>query len=397
MKEKMTKRMFPHFEYRECDAFAEYLHEQSLNGWHFKEWRCGLVFEKGEPLDITYAVEVFPKGSESDLKPGEDAQEYAEYCNVAGWRFLDSHQKFCIFRREREEAVPITVPEERLKNIRKAEWNKWIYGSIVGLFLFADYLYLFWVVRFQEYIFRNLLLMLLLTLCLLTALVLGEGIALKRWGRKKEKELECSGKIVCGRCGKKIFYGRYLFIVLFFIQVSNIGTPSENQRSFWAIIMLAAGIGIISLIVSFWRPLEAANSLFQIVAVMILLGGITFFLFSGKETAPASEEKTESIFGSFTQGESELDGMQIRYEISRSSHEWILDKVWKDEEIEYDTAVSSDTIWDAKKAYREGGEGMYWYYIRYPETVAVIELEMEMSREPSDKEIEKIQKELELP
>ena len=50
------------FNYRNCDAFARYLHEQSLRGQHFKEFRLGLVFEIGEPDDIYYAVEVFPKG-----------------------------------------------------------------------------------------------------------------------------------------------------------------------------------------------------------------------------------------------------------------------------------------------------------------------------------------------
>lgn len=34
-----TKRVFSNFDYRECDAFAEYLHRQSLQGWHFKEWK----------------------------------------------------------------------------------------------------------------------------------------------------------------------------------------------------------------------------------------------------------------------------------------------------------------------------------------------------------------------
>lgn len=43
---KTRKREFPKFRYRECDAFAEYLQERSMKGWHFKEWKFGLVFEK---------------------------------------------------------------------------------------------------------------------------------------------------------------------------------------------------------------------------------------------------------------------------------------------------------------------------------------------------------------
>ena len=58
---KTKKRVLQRFEYRECDEFAAYLHEQSLAGWHFKGWHLGLIFEKGEPEDIYYQVEVFPK------------------------------------------------------------------------------------------------------------------------------------------------------------------------------------------------------------------------------------------------------------------------------------------------------------------------------------------------
>ncbi len=40
---KEVKRRFKYFKYRECDAFAKYLEEQAAKGWHFKEWRLGLV------------------------------------------------------------------------------------------------------------------------------------------------------------------------------------------------------------------------------------------------------------------------------------------------------------------------------------------------------------------
>ena len=43
--------MFRDFSYLECSAFADYLHEMSLEGWHFTSWKFGLIFEKGEPND----------------------------------------------------------------------------------------------------------------------------------------------------------------------------------------------------------------------------------------------------------------------------------------------------------------------------------------------------------
>ena len=35
-----------------------------------------MIFEKGEPENTEYAVEVFPKGSEDDRRPEADAEEY---------------------------------------------------------------------------------------------------------------------------------------------------------------------------------------------------------------------------------------------------------------------------------------------------------------------------------
>ncbi len=388
----------PHFEYRECDAFATYLHEQSFKGWHFKEWRVGLVFEKGDPMDITYAVEVFPKGSENDLKSGEDTQEYAEYCSAAGWKFLDSQKKFCIFEREKEEAVPIVEEEERLKNIRKAEWSKWRDRSIVGLGIFLFYLFDFWSFLFRDYIFSNWFLMFFLTICMLAACTIWEGISLRKWEREKAKELEQHGKVVYEKGGRRIIFGRYLLISFLMIQLCSAGNRLENERTFIAMFLLIVGMGIIFLIVSFWRPLEAENTFFQIVAAMILLGGISLFLFLGEEeTEYSRKEKTESIFGSSCQGELDWEHTKIYYEISHSSYAWILNKLWREEEIGYDTAIPCDEIWGAKEAYQSGGEGMYWYYIRYPEKVVFIEFEIDTNREPSKKEIEKVQKTLELP
>ena len=118
---KNIKRVFRDFSYLECSAFADYLHEMSLEGWHFTSWKFGLIFEKGEPEDIVYAAEVFPKGRESDSQPGKDAEEYAEYCEAAGWRLIDGRRRFCIFRRIQDDAVPIVTEEERFQNVKKAE------------------------------------------------------------------------------------------------------------------------------------------------------------------------------------------------------------------------------------------------------------------------------------
>ena len=63
---KNRKTVFKGFDYMHCDDFARYLEEMAAKGWHFKEWGVGLKFEKGEPEQAVYAVEVFEKASDSE-------------------------------------------------------------------------------------------------------------------------------------------------------------------------------------------------------------------------------------------------------------------------------------------------------------------------------------------
>ena len=66
-------------------------------------------------------MEVFPKRGEEDNGPTRETREYADYCEAAGWKFVGSVRKFCIFEQVNGEAVPIVTDEERLANVAKAE------------------------------------------------------------------------------------------------------------------------------------------------------------------------------------------------------------------------------------------------------------------------------------
>ena len=95
----MKRRVFRQFRYTECDDMAAFLTKMAKEGWHFKEWKLGYVFEKGEPEVAEYAVEIFINGSSWDLKPDKNAEEFAEYCKEAGWEFIDYSKKFLIFKK----------------------------------------------------------------------------------------------------------------------------------------------------------------------------------------------------------------------------------------------------------------------------------------------------------
>ena len=113
---RKKKTVLKGFDYMHCDDFAQYLEGMAAKGWHFREWGVGLKFEKGEPEEATYAVEVFTKASENDLRPTPDTEEFADYCEAAGWKFIDAKQKFCIFKKIEDDAAELFMPEERVAN-----------------------------------------------------------------------------------------------------------------------------------------------------------------------------------------------------------------------------------------------------------------------------------------
>ena len=94
------------FDYAHCDDFAAYLNEMAAKGWHFKMWNRGWMFEKGEPEEATYAVEVIATGKGDDSRPNRDIHEFGEYCEQVGWKLVDAHWKFCILKKGIGEFFP---------------------------------------------------------------------------------------------------------------------------------------------------------------------------------------------------------------------------------------------------------------------------------------------------
>ena len=230
---KKTRRTFPFFRPRECDGFAEYLQRQSMQGWHFKEWRFGMVFEKGEPKAENYRVEIFPKGADMDMRPGENTKEYAEYCEAAGWKFIDSRGKTCIFRQEVEDAVPIVEPEERFDTILKAEWSEWRNSFLVALLLSAWYLFVFWTMDFERWAFDGLLLFMLVSMLILAVFGIGDAFYLMYWGKKQRQRLFNGEDIYYKKERYSANYGRILFLFVFlFMMVRQRHTP--QAAGIWA-------------------------------------------------------------------------------------------------------------------------------------------------------------------
>lgn len=139
------KTVHKHYHYNETDDFASYLEQMAKEGWEFEEWTSGLLFRKAKPADVHYAVDIFPRAKNMDERPEQDTLEFSEYCRAAGWRLVDSKGKFCIFRRIRDDAVPIVSDEERFSNVTKAE----AFQRIFMFAFMAVYLVLFLWIMFD--------------------------------------------------------------------------------------------------------------------------------------------------------------------------------------------------------------------------------------------------------
>ena len=432
------KRVFKYYRYIESDAFAQYLHEMSLKGWHLKEWKFWLEFEKGECQDIEYAVEVFPKGSEMDVKPGMDAEEYAEYCRAAGWELVDGRRRFCIFRKISESALPIVTEEERFSNICRAEW-RWcllslpttgvVYGISAVRFTGSDFVIMF---------FSNAILFTLLALALLPVYEVLQCISLAVWQVKAWRKI---------RRGERPVYGKrremYALGVIIILMLAGLTSVWGSEGTAGSAVVLWIWIGIIMAVLAglwFYRPSRRENWVLQIVAGLgigiILFGGWSASLIGGSmdreemlsaaqklplvltDYSRTDEEITfsyykerSSILGTMLSGTIEYgypleeggtvgeEQERLSYTVYRSDVPWLLEQVWR-EEIksgnyqEYDWMTKAEVgyeRWDAKEVMRKDWEDNS-LYVRYENAI----LTLYTTKPPEGEQIDIIREKLKL-
>lgn len=429
------RRVFRYYRYIEADAFAQYLHEMSLKGWHLKEWKLWLEFEKGESRDIEYAVEVFLKGSEMDVKPGADVEEYAEYCRAAGWEFVDSRRRFCIFRKIAEDAIPIVTEEERFKNIRKAEWKRCLMSVLTGVFILGMSAVQLSGVDAVLILFSNMLLLPGLTLAVLFACEILQCIVLAVWCIKAGKKVRAGEHPSYGKSREKyVWYAMAAIILIELTVVWGKAGGGGSAVTLWIFLGITAAV---LLGIGFYRPARRENWALQLAAgvgigVIWVIGmGIIFIQGIGQETGLVKvetdgkiilpdEEKLPLVLTDYTQTEeavtlahySELSSVfgtmmsgaveygdpsseedsgdgtdadqgwqRLAYTVYRTDVPWILDLVWKEELESGDpegygwiTETDADSgydRWHAEKVMRRDWEENM-VYVRYEDAVLTL-------------------------
>ena len=353
------KTVWKAFDYLHCDDFAAYLGDMAAKGWHFKEWGAGLVFERGEPRQETYAVEVFSEATEYDTRPEPRTEEFAEYCEAAGWVLVDAKRKFCIFRKVRPDAVEILTQEERLQNIAKEEKKEvWRQAGLCSWFFVLQLMQMTGS-SFVNQIFSNASLMVFVVFCILFLGAWGRCIQFYHWRSVSNRKLQ-NGESLSFRKGTYLFSylsGWYSMITTIALLVYVLCLCLLGQYFTLAFVGVLLGVIIlISYLVAKFRPDAVTNQIIQTVTPMlifIVLIMAAFALFLGKEEEklPAEDipllysdiggeagtledvtlDGSESIFGSALRCWLYYEEEHIYYQVFKSDHQWILDRIWNDE------------------------------------------------------------------
>lgn len=393
------KTVLKGFNYMHCDDFAKYLSNMAAKGWHFKEWSVGLKFEKGEPEQAVYAVEVFSKASENDMRPEPKTQEFAEYCEAAGWKFIDGKQKFCIFKKVNENAVELFTPEERVTNAFKGMMSG---SALLLLFLYGLNAVLQWArlgSSFEAVIFSGAF---LFNFSAWNVMFLGQLLALLQafWKKNKLiKEIRRGKEVYIGsrQDGKirlswnDIYIGILtLLLMYYFFAMDRVELIVINA------VIIVGTMGFV-VILNKIRPERDINVMLQVgFSVMLFFTFVAFAVVNiSNNGTDASLEKgnipvlitdyreaqeevrdinyyhAENIFGSSDQYFVYGREQSIYYFTYKSSYTMILDKVWEDivgGKKYNESAVDCTDDWDAEKAIRNK---LGTYYVRYDNAILV--------------------------
>ena len=270
------------FDYMHCDDFARFLMDMAAKGWHFKEWSVGLKFEKGEPEQAVYTVEVFPKASENDMRPAPNTQEFAEYCESAGWKFMDAKQKYCIFKKIDKNAVDLFTPEERVENAFKGTFSgsAWLLFFLYGLNAVLQWKRLYH--SFETVIFSSGF---LFNLSVWNVLFLWQMFTFIHafWTKQKlMKEIRSGEEIYIGsrKDGKLHISWKDMYTGILILLLMYYFFAMEREFTIIKVIMVGGTIGFAALLNKL-RPERDTGVMLQIGFFTILIFVITFSVMSG--------------------------------------------------------------------------------------------------------------------
>ncbi len=270
------KHVFRRYANSDCDAMALYLEQMAAKGWHFRGWGFGMEFEKAEPLEERYDVQVFNNNSESQIKPDGDTFEYAAYCEAAGWTLVDSMGKLVVFRALSKDVEPIVTKEEKFDNVKKA-WFKNTFlmiGSLFTIFIYSNY---YLGPRFPLVFFDPILSTMFLALMLMYA-----GYVL-RWLYDGFQVLRCRNVL---KAGGTPFYG-YM----------NVFNPEKPLDSNFGLIYLLAALVLFASVYSVINIPKMKGGIDDGSVMIMIVGIMSLFWIFARYFRPAGKGSGLLVLG----------------------------------------------------------------------------------------------------
>lgn|GEM_PF-3050288 len=417
----MKRHIFRSFPYTRSDDFAAWLSEMAAKGWIFEGFGAGLIFEKGEPQEITYAVNTFLPGSEMDTRPEPQAEEFAEYCHAAGWELVDAKKRFCVFRRVQEDAVPILTEEEMVENAARAERKRILSERGAAPFLAALYGFMiYW--QAEMLLFNSIYLLAFLIWCGGAAAGVCRLVSLHSWHRRMKRALDGGEEIYLGthrtEAGTLEILSRWflpaavlllLFSYLAFVQ------PAFT----WVFIVTFLILGGTVLAINVLRPSRGENWAIQLgvgflVPFVVLVIALAVII-SGDQTATrenvekypftVSDYRTEdtelsnlaggttmSPFGQVTECMmSCTTGSDSNYYLYESPYPWVLDLVETRMRAKYDFLPENAETFGVRFG-GDSSDSPQVYLIRGNETLLVLREGVLLSEEEGARLTEIVQR-----
>lgn len=391
-----TKRVFRNFDYRQCSLFTRYLEEMSRQGWHFEKWGFGLIFQRGEPEEVVYSVEVFPDGRDGDLRPAQNTEEYAQYCEAAGWKMLDGKRKFCIFRREKEDAVPIVEPEERMENVICAQRKQQRQELIGNVMLALLYWYNFWCYTFDVTFAVTPLLMVIAVMTIIAGVNVFCCIRLEIWVRRSRLEWQQQKKEPDYIYRSRILKGwGYTFFV-----IAVLSLAAYRADMIWVIPVLLIFFGLMFVMDVVLESIRPGREMKIFIWMCAGAGMFTLFLasFWWLEDVPRQpvvldppvayedlwpEQKTpgadsglaQSFLGSrlyyyCPENDEELEpaGKGLWYDQYASRYGWVLERIWEMEKQRFSGEQLDAAKIPGAQLVLASRDGTKWL-VRYPDRI----------------------------
>ena len=315
-KEKTRTHRLNMYRYWDIDALAWQLNDMAKKGWRFTGFDLGLVFEKADCSDDVYAVEIFSKGNEMDLRPAQKTKEFAAYCEAAGWELVDSQQKLCVFRRLREDAKPIFTTEETFRAVRRGLWEQILMLIIIPVLLIVQQTILYRqnpVDYVTEPLMMGMVAFVFLMFLYFGAFFLSGVQFLKSAGNMvKQGERPIYGVWANGQEQLKMHFSSIGWFALF-ILLGMLLMLALAGGSFWfiyGVLLIIVATGAIALLM-YLRPKKGGYLLFTAVFIVIvsLLVGVFLFGFlssDGSDSLSDMPLRLEDI-GAMTTSDSTVD------------------------------------------------------------------------------------------